>query len=78
MYNFADRHIGSNNLDKTNMLDYVGSKSIEELISETIPENIRLKKEMNLEPALSEQEYLSHIEKLGRKNKIYKFILIYL
>ena len=72
MYNFADRHIGINNLDKTNMLDYVGSKSIEELISETIPENIRLKKEMNLEPALSEQEYLSHIEKLGRKNKIYK------
>ena len=45
MYNFADRHIGINNLDKTNMLDYVGSKSIEELISETIPENIRLKKE---------------------------------
>ncbi|MDA8587635.1 aminomethyl-transferring glycine dehydrogenase [Flavobacteriaceae bacterium] len=54
------------------MLDYVGSKNIEELISETIPENIRLKKEMNLKPALSEQEYLSHIEKLGKKNKIYK------
>ena len=72
MYSFSDRHIGINNLDKTNMLDYVGSKNIEELISETIPKNIRLKKEMNLKPALSEQEYLSHIEKLGKKNKIYK------
>ena len=72
MYNFADRHIGINSLDKTNMLEYVGSNSIEQLISETIPENIRLKKEMNLKPALSENEYLSHIEKLGGKNKIYK------
>ncbi|MDC0958637.1 aminomethyl-transferring glycine dehydrogenase, partial [Flavobacteriaceae bacterium] len=33
---------------------------------------IRLKKEMNLKPALSENDYLSHIEKLGKKNKIYK------
>ena len=72
MYNFADRHIGINSLEKTNMLEYVGSNSIEQLISETIPENIRLKKEMNLKPALSENEYLSHIEKLGKKNKIYK------
>ena len=72
MYNFADRHIGVNSLDKTNMLEYVGSNTIEQLISETIPENIRLKKEMNLKPALSENEYLSHIEKLGKKNKIYK------
>ena len=70
MYNFADRHIGINSLEKTNMLEYVGSNSIEQLISETIPENIRLKKEMNLKPALSENEYLSHIEKLGGKNKI--------
>ena len=72
MYDFADRHIGINNLDKINMLEYVGSKSIKELISETIPENIRLKKEMNLKPALSESKYLSHIDKLGSKNKIYK------
>jgi glycine dehydrogenase len=49
------------------MLEYVGSNTIEQLISETIPENIRLKKEMNLKPALSENEYLSHIEKLGKK-----------
>ena len=72
MYDFSDRHIGINNLDKINMLEYVGSKSIKELISETIPENIRLKKEMNLKPALSESKYLSHIDKLGSKNKIYK------
>lgn len=57
MYDFADRHIGINNLDKINMLEYVGSKSIKELISETIPENIRLKKEMNLKPALSKNTH---------------------
>ena len=72
MYNFTDRHIGINNQDKISMLEYINSKSIEQLISETIPENIRLKKEMNLKPALSENDYLSHIEKLGKKNKIFK------
>ncbi|MDC1336050.1 aminomethyl-transferring glycine dehydrogenase, partial [Flavobacteriaceae bacterium] len=54
------------------MLEFIDSKNIEQLISETIPNNIRLKKEMNLKPALSENDYLSHIEKLGKKNKIYK------
>ena len=72
MKNFADRHIGMNNKDKSKMLEFIDSKSIEQLISETIPNNIRLKKEMNLKPALSENDYLSHIEKLGKKNKIYK------
>ncbi|MBC8396576.1 MAG: hypothetical protein H8E16_05700 [Flavobacteriales bacterium] len=52
MYNFADRHIGVNNQDKISMLEYINSKSIENLMSETIPDNIRLKEEMNHKTAL--------------------------
>ena len=54
------------------MLDSLGIDSIEQLISETIPKNIRLKKDLDLEEALSENEFLTHIEKLSKKNKNYK------
>ena len=54
------------------MLSSLGLDSMEQLISETIPKNIRLQKELNLEKALSENEFLNHIEKLSKKNKNYK------
>ncbi|RAR74275.1 aminomethyl-transferring glycine dehydrogenase [Flavobacterium aciduliphilum] len=69
---FALRHIGPNENDLQTMLKTIGVASIEQLIYETIPDDIRLKNELNLEPALSEFEYLSHIQNLGTKNKIFK------
>ena len=54
------------------MLEYLNIENIEKLISETIPENIRLQKDLNLKKPMSEDEYLNHIEKLGKKNKIFK------
>jgi glycine dehydrogenase len=72
MNSFSKRHIGINKSDKAKMLDYLNVKNIDELISETIPENIRLQKEMKLKKPLSENEYLGHIERLGKKNKVFK------
>ncbi|MDB4202527.1 aminomethyl-transferring glycine dehydrogenase, partial [Polaribacter sp.] len=40
--------------------------------TETVPDNIRLKNELDLAPALSEYEYLAHIKKLSEKNKVFK------
>jgi glycine dehydrogenase len=54
------------------MLQTIGAESLEQLIYETIPDDIRLKKPLNLEAAMTEYEYLSHIRELGNKNKIYK------
>ena len=45
---------------------------MEQLIFETIPDDIRLKNELKLDAALSENEYLEHINDLAAKNKIYK------
>ncbi len=72
MEGFSKRHIGINSLDKKTMLDCLSVDSVEQLISETIPKNIRLKNEMDLDPALSEYDYLNHIEKLSKKNKVFK------
>ena len=69
---FALRHIGPKEAHCTEMLQLVGANSIEELIQETVPDNIRLKTPLNLETPLSEQEYLEHIHQLASKNKVYK------
>ena len=74
MKGFSNRHIGINSSDKKQMLDCLKVDSIEQLISETIPSNIRLKNEMDLDPALSEYDYLNHIEKLSKKIKFLNHI----
>jgi glycine dehydrogenase len=69
---FALRHIGPRRSDLPEMLKTVGVDSMEQLIFETIPDDIRLKNELKLDAALSENEYLEHINDLAAKNKIYK------
>ncbi len=69
---FALRHIGPNSDEQQAMLDTIGVKNIEQLVTETIPDNIRLDNDLNLDAALSEQEYLNHINELSQHNKIFK------
>ncbi|MEX2349912.1 MAG: aminomethyl-transferring glycine dehydrogenase [Flavobacteriaceae bacterium] len=69
---FALRHIGPREHDVAGMLQTIGVDSIDQLIYETVPDDIILKKEMNLPRALSEQEYLTHIGDLSNKNKVFK------
>ena len=69
---FASRHIGPREAHSSEMLQLVGSNSVEELIRETVPDNIRLQSPLNLEAPLSEQEYLEHIHQLASKNKVFK------
>jgi glycine dehydrogenase len=54
------------------MLKTIGASSLDQLITETIPDNIRLQNPLNLEAAMSEQEYLQHIHDLASKNKVNK------
>ncbi|MFN3640246.1 MAG: glycine dehydrogenase (aminomethyl-transferring), partial [Flavobacterium sp.] len=69
---FALRHLGPRETDLNQMLQTIGADTLDQLIFETIPDDIRLKKPLNLEPAMTEYEYLSHIRELGNKNKIFK------
>jgi glycine dehydrogenase len=69
---FALRHIGPRESDLNHMFKTIGVESFEQLIYETLPDDIRLKSDLNLEPALTEYEYLTHIQELGKKNKIFK------
>ena len=68
---FSHRHIGPDAVQVKEMLEVVGVNSIDELIDQTVPNNIRLHTSLNLEKPLSEQEFLEHIYKLGAKNKVF-------
>ncbi|WP_336065231.1 aminomethyl-transferring glycine dehydrogenase [Mesoflavibacter sp. CH_XMU1404-2] len=69
---FALRHIGPRENDIKEMLQTVGAESIEQLIYETIPSNIRLEKDLDLDDAMTEYEYSTHINNLSKLNKTYK------
>lgn len=69
---FSNRHIGvTTDDDKAAMLEAIGVKSVDELIEQTIPSNIRLKKPLNLPPAMTERKFAEHIAELAGKNKIF-------
>ncbi|MEJ6748957.1 MAG: aminomethyl-transferring glycine dehydrogenase [Flavobacteriales bacterium] len=72
MNNFSDRHNGPNQEDVEKMLSVVGAKSVDELISQTIPSSIRLEKDLDLPSALSETRFLEYMQSLAKKNKNYR------
>jgi len=51
---FKNRHIAPNTADTQEMLKTIGVNSIDELIEQTVPDNIRLKQALRLPEALSE------------------------
>lgn len=69
---FALRHIGPRESDLNHMFKTIGVENFEQLIYETIPDDIRLKNELNLDAPMTEYEYLTHIQELGKKNKVFK------
>jgi glycine dehydrogenase len=69
---FALRHIGPRKDEVHEMIKTIGLNSVEELIDKTIPADIKLTTNLNLPKALSEFEYMSHIQELADKNILFK------
>lgn len=69
---FEFRHIGPDEKDIKLMAKECGVNSIDELIDETIPKNIRLENELRLDEPLSEFEFINKIKEIASKNKVYK------
>jgi len=69
---FSERHIGPNEHETKEMLATVGVASLEELISKTIPDGIRIKKDLEVPDAISEFQYLTELKKVAAKNKVFK------
>lgn len=67
----AYRHIGIDEKDEKKMLEKIGVGTLDELIDQTLPSNIRLTHPLALPPAMTEHEYSQHIAELASKNKLY-------
>ena len=68
---FAQRHIGVQGGELNTMIKTIGISSMADLIDQTIPDDIRLRKDMNLPSAMSENELLIHLEERSQKNQLF-------
>ncbi len=69
---FTHRHIGPNSDEQSKMLETLKLSSFDDLIYETIPDNIRQKGPLNLPAPLSEAEVLKKAKDLAAQNKVFK------
>ncbi|MEK9613699.1 MAG: aminomethyl-transferring glycine dehydrogenase [Flavobacteriaceae bacterium] len=68
---FVERHIGPNEGEVKKMLAHIGADSMEQLLNQTLPEAIRLKKPLNLPPGISEFAFSKILHKLSLENKLF-------
>jgi len=69
---FHERHIGPDAQETAEMLKTIGAASLDELISNTVPQAIRLEQDLDVAGPVSEYQYLAELRKTASKNKIYK------
>ncbi len=69
---FAARHIGPSKDDVQNMVEMLGLHSLDELISNTIPESIFDDRPLDVPEARPEHVVLSDLRTIGRRNKIFR------
>jgi glycine dehydrogenase len=69
---FSSRHIGPGPDEVAQMLSFLGLRSLQELVDQTIPESIRLKTDLDLPAAVSEHELLARLVDVGAKNKVFR------
>jgi glycine dehydrogenase len=74
---FVNRHIGPSHKDTAAMLETVGVKTLEQLITETVPASIRMDRTMDIPAAMSESELLALCDRIGKKNRVMRSFLGY-
>jgi glycine dehydrogenase len=67
---FVRRHIGPNADDVREMLRQVGVDSLDELVEQTVPASIRMKRPLRIGEPRCEQELLASLKKIAGKNKV--------
>ncbi|WP_329905276.1 aminomethyl-transferring glycine dehydrogenase [Porphyromonas pogonae] len=68
---FSIRHIGIGEQDIPEMLSAINADSLDQLISQTIPDNIRLKEPLDLPEAMTERELGEHLAELASRNEVF-------
>ncbi len=71
---FVKRHNSpsASSTETNDMLAFIGAKSLDELVAQTVPAHIRLKKPLALPPAQTEFQFLNNLKKKAAKNKVFR------
>ena len=69
---FLRRHVGPSSKDTEEMLRTIGAPSVDALIDQTIPKQIRVKKPLALPPAKTESETLAELKAIASQNQVFK------
>jgi glycine dehydrogenase len=69
---FVSRHIGPTQEELNQMAKVCGANSLDDLIDQTVPLNIRLKEPLALTPPVNEHIFLEDLKNIAAKNKVYK------
>ncbi len=72
---FVSRHLGPRDGDVAAMLEKVGARSLDDLIDQTIPAGIRLRRPLALPPARTEHELLELAHEIAQKNEPHRSLL---
>lgn len=72
---FEKRHIGPNKIELDQLLKSIGINSLNELIDQTVPSHIRLKKPLDLPSAKTEYDFLKDFKSIASKNKLYRSLI---
>ncbi len=72
---FLPRHLGPSAKEQKEMLSSIGCISLEDLIDQTIPDQIRNSDTLNLPEPLSEFEYLTNLKTIAEKNQVFKSLI---
>jgi len=72
---FSERHIGPSPKEQQAMLSALGLRDHEDLAAKTVPASIRLKHDLEIPPAISENEFLAELKSIAAENKVLKSLI---
>ncbi|MCP3918384.1 MAG: aminomethyl-transferring glycine dehydrogenase [bacterium] len=69
---FVHRHVGPDEHEVREMLSFVGAGSLDELIDDTLPADIRLRRDLELPGPRGERELLEELHTMARRNEVHR------
>jgi glycine dehydrogenase len=72
MSDFVRRHVGPGQEERQEMLQVLGYSDMEELVRDTVPDCIRLERDLALPPATPEHLLLEEIRAIASENRVFR------
>ncbi|HVS09636.1 MAG TPA: glycine dehydrogenase (aminomethyl-transferring), partial [Planctomycetota bacterium] len=69
---FVRRHVGPDEAEVREMLAALGLRSLDELVDQTVPRGIRLRRALELGPERGERELLEELREIAGKNRVFR------